>query len=95
MKYLLLAGAAALAVAAAGFPAQAVDVVNEDPGTHEVFVSKGESDEATMIELLPGNTAKGVCDRCTLDIGQGGETVQAEGNQIAVIKDGKLLIRTN
>lgn len=89
MKRLLMAGAAALALSlpAAGF---AVDVTNQDDKAHQVTVKTDGAEK--LIDVPAGETLKGVCEKCSLSL-VGEDGVEAAGDQIAMIKSGKLTIQ--
>ncbi len=91
VKHVLLAGAAALALVTGTMAAQAVDVVNEDENTHEIIVET--EGNAKTIEILSGDTLTGICAQCFLSIGDS-DAIEVEGEQIAVIKGGKLQLRS-
>jgi len=92
VKHVLLAGIAALALVAGTMAAQAVDVVNEDENTHEIIVET--EGNAKAIEILPGETLPSLCGKCTISL-EDSDTVEIEGDQVAVIKGGKLQLRSN
>jgi len=92
VKHVLLAGAVALALVSGTMAAQAVDVVNEDENTHEIIV---ETDgNAQAVEILAGETLPSLCGKCTISLGDT-DPVEIEGDQVAVIKGGKLQLRSN
>lgn len=89
MKHALPLAAAFFAFGFAG-AANAVDVVNEDPTTHQVVVTEGEDSES--IDVTGGQSIADICGKCVLQVGES-DPVQIEGDQVAVIKDGRIEIR--
>lgn len=86
-----LAGAVAIAMAAA-FPALAVDVVNEDPNPVRLTIT--ESDGSDKLELPAGEMVADVCEeKCKLTVGT--SSIAVEGPVVAVIKNGKISVKTN
>lgn len=83
----------AAAVVAFGFStaANAVDVVNEDLNTHQIVVI--DDGETTSFELASGESILDLCEKCSVQIGVT-DPVTAEGDQVAVIKGGKIDIRS-
>ncbi|MEQ8229819.1 MAG: hypothetical protein RIA64_17175 [Rhodospirillales bacterium] len=90
MKVLPLIGAAALLFAVAA-PAHAVDVTNEQDTDIQLTVSDSEGSE--MVNVAAGETIPNLCEKCKLVLGE--ESLNVEGDQIAVIRSGKISIRTN
>ena len=90
MKVLPFIGAAAMALVLAA-PAMAVDVSNEQETEVQLTVSDSEGSE--MVNIAAGETIPNLCEKCKLVLGD--ETISVQGDQIAVIRGGKLSIRTN
>lgn len=90
MKRLLMTGAAALAIAAFGTGAYAVDVTNHDQQAHQVTTII-DGGMATLIEIPAGQTMTGVCEECSLVLGD--QSVEVSGTQRASIKDGKVTVQ--
>lgn len=90
MKHMLPIAAAIFALGFAG-TSQAVDVVNEDQTTHQVVITQGEDAEA--FDLEGGQSLADICDKCLLQVGDS-EPVSTEGDQVAVIKGGKIEIKS-
>ncbi len=89
MKRVLTAGATALALTLST-GAFAVDVVNQDAEAHQLTVSINGTE--TEVDVPAGATLKGVCEQCALSL-DGEELYEAAGEQVAMIKDGKLKIQ--
>lgn len=89
---LIMSRPLATTVVAFGFStaANAVDIVNEDPDTHQIVVT--DSGESTSFELASGRAILDLCEKCSVQI-DGTDSATAEGDQVAVIKDGKIDIR--
>ncbi len=98
MTRYLMAGAAALAIAAFSTGSQAVDVTNEDNQTHYV-TTIGDGGFSSQHEILAGQTIKGICEECTLVLAKDLQILtnepaaNAEGSQRASIKDGKIKVQ--
>jgi len=91
MKHVLPIAVAIFALGFAG-TGNAVDVVNEDTATHQVVVTEG--DQAEAIDLQGGQSLADICEKCLLQVGES-DPVSIEGNQVAVIKNGKIEIKSN
>jgi len=91
MRQFLFASVAALTLTVGTMAAQAVDVVNSDEESHELMVEIDGN--AQVIEVLPGNTMTDVCGRCILSM-EDGDSVEAEGDLVAVIKGGKIELKS-
>jgi len=90
MKNVWLVGATALALVSRAMAAEAVDIVNEDDNAYDILM---ETDGAKYkIEMYPGEYLTGVCGRCTFSF-EDGNSVEAEDDQVLVIKDGKLKLK--
>ena len=98
MTRYLMAGAAALAIAAFSTGSYAVDITNEDSQTHHV-TTIGDGGFAAEHEILAGQTIKGICEECTLVLAKDLKILtdepaaNASGNQQASIKDGKFKVQ--
>lgn len=90
MKVLPFIGAAAIALALAA-PAKAVDVTNEQETEIQLTVSDSEGSE--MVNIAAGETIPNLCEKCKLVLGD--EALNVQGDQVAVIRGGKLSIRSN
>jgi len=91
MTRFLIAGTAALAIVAFAAGSYAVDVTNEDQQTHFVTLI-GDGGFAQQHEILAGQTLKGICEKCSVSL-DGEESFDVTGDQVAMIKDGKLLVQ--
>lgn len=89
MKHPLPFAAAIFAFGIAG-TALAVDVVNEDPTTHQIVITEGTDSEA--FDLNAGQSIADICGKCLLQVGED-DPVSTEGDQVAIIKDGRIEIR--
>lgn len=87
MKHFLLSSAAALSLILVTVPAQAVDVSNLDETTFLLTVD--ESGTEQTIEIFAGETLEGVCEQCKITT-EDGQSLELSGNQVAIIKGGKL-----
>tara|TARA_B100000424_G_scaffold227972_1_gene188967 strand:- start:32 stop:334 length:303 start_codon:yes stop_codon:yes gene_type:complete len=83
-------GTAAVALALAA-PAFAVDVTNEQDT--EVQLTVSDNDGSELINLAAGETIPNLCEKCKLVVGD--ESLNVEGDQVAVIRNGKISVRAN
>ena len=83
-------GTAAVALALAA-PAFAVDVTNEQDT--EVQLTVSDNDGSELVNLAAGETIPNLCEKCKLVVGE--ESLNVEGDQVAVIRNGKISVRTN
>lgn len=90
MTRLLMAGAAALAIAAFSTGSYAVDLTNEDQQAYQVTTIM-DGGMAKLIDVPAGQTVKGICEECSLLLGD--QSVEASGAQQASIKDGKVKVQ--
>ena len=90
MKVLPFIGAAVIALAFAA-PVHAVDVTNEQDTDIQLTVSDSEGSE--LVNIAAGETVPNLCEKCKINLGE--ESVSVEGDQIAVIRGGKLSVRNN
>ena len=90
MKVLPFIGAAAIALAFAA-PVHAVDVTNEQDT--EVQLTVSDNDGSELINLAAGETIPNLCEKCKLVVGD--ESLNVEGDQVAVIRNGKISVRAN
>ncbi|MEK9671928.1 MAG: hypothetical protein VW268_05415 [Rhodospirillaceae bacterium] len=81
----------ALAAVLVTAPAYAVDVVNQDQTEAQILVTDNQGSD--LMRVQPGESFIEICTKCTINLG--GEAMQFEGSQIAVIRDGRLSIKTN
>ena len=93
MSKLLLASLTSLALMAFAGSAYAVDIQNQDKLSHEIQIDDPNATEKAFIEVLHGETVTDICKSCDLTIGDS-DAVAAEGDQIAMIKNGILIIET-
>ena len=90
MQRNLLAAIASVAIMLVGGRSEAVDVVNED---HEGRQLQVNIDGDEILVFVPaGQALTGVCERCSLSL-DGEDSVDAIGDQIAIISNGKLTVR--
>ena len=83
-------GTAAVALALVA-PAFAVDVTNEQ--ATEVQLTVSDNDGSELVNLAAGETIPNLCEKCKLVVGE--ESLNVEGDQVAVIRNGKISVRTN
>lgn len=83
-------GTAAVALAFAA-PAFAVDVTNEQDT--EVQLTVSDNDGSELVNIAAGETIPNLCEKCKLVVGE--ESLSVEGDQVAVIRNGKISVRTN
>lgn len=90
MTRFLLAGAAALAIAVSSTGSYAVDLTNEDQQNYQVTTIM-DGGMATLIDVPAGQTVKGICEECSLILGE--QSLEVSGAQQASIKDGKVKVQ--
>lgn len=90
MTRFLLAGAAVLAIAVSSTGSYAVDLTNEDQQVHQV-TTVIDGGMATLIDVPAGQTVKGICEECSLILGE--QSLEVSGAQQASIKDGKVKVQ--
>lgn len=88
LNRILTAGAAALALLTAG--TAAVDVTNQDQESHHLFVVI--DDHVGLITVPAGQTLNLICAKCLVSLDDDNDTGVA-GNQVAVIRNGKLTVQ--
>jgi hypothetical protein len=90
MIRMLTAGAVAIVLTVAGVDAKAVDIANEDEQPYQLQVNI-DGDEK-VIFVPAGETVTGICEECSLSL-DGEDTVDAKGDQVAMIRNGKLTVQ--
>ena len=90
MNRMLMAGAAAIALTIAGAGSGAVDLVNHDERAYQLQVNIDGNE--TLVFVPAGETVTGICERCSLSL-DGEDSVDATGDQVATIRNGKLAVQ--
>jgi|GEM_PF-910045 len=91
MKELVTLAAAAIFALSPVSGAWAVDIINEDNEAHVIFVGNGS--DAEEVEIDGNQTLQGICSSCDLLL-EDDEPLSVKGDQIVVIKNGKIFIRS-